>query len=98
MFFEARLPDALLLSPEAPYPPRGGQQMRTASLLHYLAKTYDIDLITFREPGQPDPRSALPQGLIRRITVIDLPVHSKRALARATRNLGRLARGVPPLI
>lgn len=72
--------------------------MRTASLLHALAQRYEVDLITFREPNQPDPLRALPPGLVRRASVINLPVHSKRTAARVFRNLHRLARGVPPLI
>ncbi len=42
---------ALLLAPETPYPLAGGGALRTASLLHYLAQQYDVDLIVFRQPG-----------------------------------------------
>ncbi|MEK7407772.1 MAG: glycosyltransferase [Acidobacteriota bacterium] len=93
---EAR-PAALLLSPEAPFPAVGGGPLRTSSLVRYLARHCDLDLIVFREPAAPDPRAALPPGLLRHVHVIPLPVHGRQVLARAARNLGRLLRGVPPL-
>ena len=72
--------------------------MRTACILEYLARKYTLDVITFREPGSPDPQEAIPQGLARCVKVIDLPHHGKRTHERALRNLQRLARGVPPLV
>ena len=42
-------PSAVVISPEAPYPMHGGGTIRTASLLHYLARHYDLDLILFRQ-------------------------------------------------
>lgn len=90
--------DALLLSPEAPYPLAGGGALRTASLVHYLGQRGSVDLIVFRQPGASDPARELPAGLVRRITVIDLPAHSRAGPARAARNAGRLARQVPPLV
>jgi glycosyltransferase involved in cell wall biosynthesis len=71
--------------------------MRTASILEYLGPRYALDVIAFREPGAPDPRSAFPPGLARAVHVIDLPRHSKTPAARAARNLRRLALGRPPL-
>jgi glycosyltransferase involved in cell wall biosynthesis len=88
---------ALVLSPEAPYPVMGGGALRTASILEYLAPRYALDVIVFRQPGEPDPAEAFPRGLARDIRVIDLPHHSKRIHARATRNLVRFLRGSPPL-
>ncbi|MEK7753339.1 MAG: glycosyltransferase, partial [Acidobacteriota bacterium] len=88
---------ALILSPEAPYPAVGGGALRTASLVEFLARRYTLDLIIFHEPGAPDPREAFPPALARRIDVLELPRHSRSALARAGRNLVRFARGVPPL-
>jgi len=90
-------PAALLLAPEAPYPLAGGGALRCAGLMHYLAARYELDVAVFREPGAPDPTGDLPEGLVRRLLVIDLPWHSKARLARVFRNLTRLARGVPPL-
>jgi len=94
---EARA-SALLLAAETPYPLAGGGALRTASLLHYLALRYDVDMVVFRQPGAPDPGQDLPVGLVRRVSVVDLPVHGRSFTARALRNALRLARGVPPLV
>jgi glycosyltransferase involved in cell wall biosynthesis len=91
-------PCALLLAPETPYPLAGGGALRTASLLHYLARHYQVDLVVFRQPGAPDPRGSLRAGLVRCIHVIDLPPNRRSPAARALRNAGRLVRRVPPLI
>jgi glycosyltransferase involved in cell wall biosynthesis len=71
--------------------------MRTASILEYLGARYALDVVVFREPGAPDPRSAFPSTLARTIHVIELPYHSKAPAARAARNLVRLALARPPL-
>ena len=97
MASEARA-SALVLAPETPYPVAGGGALRTASLLHYLALRYDVDLVVFRQPGAPDPRRQLPAGLVRRVWVVDLPAHSRTLAARAVRNGLRVARRVPPLV
>jgi glycosyltransferase involved in cell wall biosynthesis len=91
-------PSALMLAPEAPYPLAGGGALRTASLVHYLARTHELDLIVFRQPGAPDPAKALPPSLVRKVWVLDLPAHRRGSLARAARNAVRLAREVPPLV
>lgn len=89
---------ALMICPEAPYPLAGGGPLRTACLLEYLASKHSLDVILFQEPGAPDPRAAIPGGLVQTATVIDLPYHSKRALPRALRNLRRYLRQAPPLM
>ena len=89
---------ALFLVPEAPYPTHGGGALRTASLLEYLARRYDLDAIVFHEPGEPDPVRSFPAGIAREIHVIELASHRRDTLSRAARNAGRLARGVPPLV
>src|ERR1017187_7845821 len=61
-------PSALFLAPEAPYPMAGGGALRSASLLEYLGRHYDVDVIVFRQPGAPDPASLFPIGLARRVT------------------------------
>ncbi len=94
----ASKPVALFLAAEAPYPMAGGGAIRTASLLEYLAGSFSLDLIVFREPGAPHPADAIPPGLATRINVVDLPFHSKRPLARVLRNTSRLARNRPPLL
>jgi glycosyltransferase involved in cell wall biosynthesis len=87
-----------MLAPEAPYPLAGGGALRTASLLQYLARTHAVDLIVFRQPCAPDPRTLLPPGLARRISVIELPAHRRTLAAKALRNAVRVARAVPPLV
>src|ERR1035438_5884790 len=77
---------ALVLAPEPPYPLVGGGALRTASLIHYLARTRDVDLILFQQPGAPDPVQDLPAGLARRVSVIHLPPTGRGQTARATRN------------
>jgi glycosyltransferase involved in cell wall biosynthesis len=89
---------ALFLVPEAPYPTQGGGALRSASLLEYLARRYDVDVIVFREPGAEDPTPLFPPGIARSVQVLELPYHRKDPFSRAVRNAGRLARGVPPLV
>ncbi|MEO8127186.1 MAG: hypothetical protein ABI822_08845, partial [Bryobacteraceae bacterium] len=91
-------PAALFLTPEAPYPVAGGGPMRSASILEFLAQNYDVDVVVFREPGAADPIPKFPPGLVRNITVIDLPFHSRDLHARALRNFRRFAKGTPPLV
>jgi glycosyltransferase involved in cell wall biosynthesis len=85
----------LMLSPEPPYPLRGGGAFRTASLLHYFARCAEVDLILFSDSGLP---ALLPPGLVRAQPVIPLPRHRRGFAARVLRNAGRAIRGVPPLI
>jgi glycosyltransferase involved in cell wall biosynthesis len=94
----ANEPAALVLAPEVPYPMIGGGAMRTASLLAYLRRTHAVDLIVFRQPGAPDPRASMPDGLVRDLFVLDLPSHRRSLAAKALRNAGRVSRGVPPLV
>lgn len=91
-------PSALFLSAEAPYPTVGGGPLRSASLLEYLARRYDVHAIVFRQAGDPDPGLAIPPGRVEKLDVIDLPYHSKRPAARAIRNAMRILRNRPPLI
>ncbi len=71
--------------------------MRSGSLLHLLARRRAVHLVTFQQPGSPDPSSSLPSGLVNSLKVIDLPYHKKGASARVRRNARRLLRGVLPL-
>src|ERR1700735_871491 len=91
-------PSALLVAPETPYPLAGGGALRTASLLHYLAQAHDVDLIVFRQPGGADPAQSIPAGLVRCVTVIDLPANGRGLAARTLRNSARMVRRVPPLV
>jgi glycosyltransferase involved in cell wall biosynthesis len=72
--------------------------LRSASLLEYLARRYEVDVIVFRQPGAPDPAVLIPARLARRITVLDLPANRRSFAARALRNAGRVVRRVPPLV
>jgi len=93
-----RKPRALFLSAEAPYPPVGGGALRSASLLEYLARSYAVHAIVFRQAGDPDPGPAIPAGRVERLDVIDLPYHSKQPIERAIRNAWRMVRNRPPLV
>jgi polysaccharide biosynthesis protein PslH len=83
-------PRALVLSPEPPYPMHGGGAVRTASIVEYLRRRYEVDLVIFREEGQPQPDGAT--------HVVTLPRHSRALPGRAFRNLRRLVQNRPPLI
>lgn len=76
----------------------GGGALRTASLLHYLATRYDVDLVVFRQSGAPDPARSIPAGLVRKLSVIDLPANGRGTPARLIRNASRVLRSVPPLM
>ena len=91
-------PDALFLSPEAPYPPIGGGPLRSVSLLEYLARGYTVHAVVFHVPGDPDPARAIPPGRISRLDILELPHHSKGAAARVIRNALRAVRSRPPLM
>ena len=91
-------PQAVVISPEAPYPMHGGGAIRTSSLLHYLSPRYDLDLILFRQAGDSDPALSLPPGLARRVSTITLPFHSRRLVPWLLRNGRRWLLGTPPLL
>lgn len=87
---------ALFIAPEPPYPLTGGGALRTASLLHYLARHHAVDVILFHDPRAERPQ--LPPGLAREVHIIELPAHARHPVARTARNAARLARRVPPLL
>jgi glycosyltransferase involved in cell wall biosynthesis len=88
---------AVFLSPEAPYPLAGGGPLRSGSLLHWLARRYQVHLITFTDGKVPNPEPDLPKGLADRFSCIELPRHGKGPASRFYRNTGRLIRGELPL-
>src|SRR5215467_9922956 len=88
----------LFLVPEVPYPMHGGGALRSASILAYLTKNYDVDVIVFREAGNPDPAPLFPSGIGGDVLVLDLPHHRRDSISRAARNAERMTRGVPPLV
>lgn len=77
---------------------RGGGALRTAALLNYLARRYELDAIFFRQKDWTDPADVLPPGLVARTWTIDLAIHSRGLGVRALRNASRFVRGVPPLV
>ena len=83
----------MFLTPEALYPKVGGGALRSASLFENLETRYTVDAITFRENEGP---VAIPGA--RELLILDLPRHSKHALARAFRNVRRYVVGRPPLL
>ncbi len=87
-----------MLSPELPYPLQGGGALRTASLLNYLAQHHTVDLIVFRHLDSQAPRESLPEGLVDRVLVLELPRHKRDTLSRTIRNTRRLLQGTPPLV
>lgn len=86
--------EALVLSPEPPWPTVGGGALRTASLIEYLRRRYHVSVVVFREDGSPAPE--FPPDLAG--YTIQIPRHSRSTPARVARNLSRLIRGVPPLV
>jgi glycosyltransferase involved in cell wall biosynthesis len=86
---------ALFLAPEAPYPMVGGGAFRAASLLEYLARSFSVDVIVFR---QPDTKVAFPAERADRLLTLELPRHSKRPAMRILRNGRRLMSRTPPLV
>jgi polysaccharide biosynthesis protein PslH len=89
---------ALFLSPESPYPMAGGGALRSASVLEYLSRNYQVDVITFHQPDDPPPGDSFPPGRAERLRALELPRHSRRAWARAIRNARRLLLNRPPLL
>ena len=89
---------AFFLSAEAPYPAVGGGAMRSASLLEFLTQRYTVDVALFNEEQSADPRLNFPAGVARKVSVINLPYHSKSTTARYGRAAWRGVRNRPPLI
>ncbi len=88
--------EALFLSPEPPFPLNGGGPLRSASILHFLARRFNVHLVTFQERGSsPNTTAAGPLPLTP--TMIDLPHHARNLSARIGRNAVRLLRRRLPL-
>ncbi len=91
-------PKALLVLPEAPYPPVGGGALRTASIVESLAKRYELEAVHFGLAGEPDAATAWPVGYLQASHRIELAQHSKSLAPRLLRNASRALRCVPPLV
>lgn len=87
-----------MISPEAPYPAIGGGALRTASLLEFLAPRYELDVIVFAQPENPNPASHFPKGLVRQVHTIPLIHHRRDVASKIVRNTLRLVRNIPPLV
>lgn len=85
----------LFLTPESPYPLHGGGALRSASLLHYLAQRYAVEVLVFRQPGET---VSMPDGVARKMSVLDLPWHARHLPAKIWRNGLRFAQRSPPLM
>ncbi len=86
-----------VISPEFPAPPTSGGKRRTFHLLGALAQLGSVDLITFSEHPEAEPKHLL-QPICRHLDILRLPPHSKRLLPFLRRNLRRALQGVNPLI
>jgi glycosyltransferase involved in cell wall biosynthesis len=91
-------PSALFLCAESPYPTIGGGPLRSASLLEFLTQRYEVDITLFNEERSLDPRPNFPPGSARRISIVNLPYHSKSRSARLARAAWRWVGNRPPLI
>jgi glycosyltransferase involved in cell wall biosynthesis len=68
----------LLLTPQLPYPPQQGTSLRNLHMLRGLAARFTVDLLSFREggqPEQPDDMGPLPD-LCRQIVTVSAPQRS----------------------
>lgn len=74
----------LIVTPQAPYPPRQGTTMRNFNIIRGLAAHHQIDLLTFLAPGEEiDSANPLHQ-LCRRIAGIAQPVRTTAQRIRST--------------
>ncbi len=71
----------------------GGGQIRICSLLEYVARKSDVDLVVFSDYGEVE----MPRAF-RRMYTVHLPRHSRRLLPKLWRNASRYLRRVPPLV
>ena len=72
--------------------------MRTAGLLNYLRERLPVHLVVFAQHGAPSPETALPGGLVERVSTVRLPYHRRDGVSRIYRNASRLLRGRLPLM
>ncbi len=67
----------LFLTGQTPYPPHAGGALRTFGLIKGLHEAgYTVDLLTFAEPGQPDPASTPLARLCAEIVSVPAPRRS----------------------
>ena len=88
----------LFVSPEFPCPASSGGRLRTISLLHCLARHFEIHCVTFAEIQPSKKDSECLRSLVAELTILPLRFHRRTKLRRYVRNIGRLLRNVPPLV
>src|SRR5258708_33327924 len=83
---------ALYLAPESPYPSHSGGAMRAASAFEWLAKRAEVSALVCSPPA---PRV---DELCAHLEVVEMPRHSRAAIARLVGDLSRAVRALPPLV
>ena len=76
-------PHILMITPQSPFPPHQGTSMRNYNLLARLAQYAVVDLVTFVEPSQPEPRETRLRDLCRHLWAHPAPRRSTAERARA---------------
>ncbi len=74
----------LLVTPQAPYPPRQGTTIRNFNLIRGLAAHHQIDLLTFLAPGEAIDADSPLHRYCARIASVAQPVRSTAQRIRAT--------------
>jgi glycosyltransferase involved in cell wall biosynthesis len=77
----------LFLTPELPYPARGGGTIKSATLLDYLKERHEVDLVCLRRSGRPEQSPIDGFGM-----VVTADVRGKRSPANLLRSY---AAGIP---
>lgn len=74
----------LIVTPQAPYPPRQGTTIRNYNLIRGLAQRHEVDLLTFLAPGEVVVAGNPLLAHCRRVTGVAQPVRRLSARARDT--------------
>lgn len=73
----------LFLTPQMPYPPHQGTQIRNYHLLRTAASRHRVDLITFLRPGESLPGASPIQGICGHVWTRPAPSHTQGARLKA---------------
>jgi polysaccharide biosynthesis protein PslH len=68
----------LFLTPQLPYPPRQGTQIRNYHLLRAAASTHQVDLLSFVRPGEAQEGAAALRKLCGEVQMVPAPLRSSR--------------------
>ncbi len=90
----------LMLSATFPYPPtRGGTQVRTFNLLHYLSQRHNLTLITQRAADVTDGEVAELKQVVAELVVFPKPAQRSPSLSAKVQRFGQfLWEGTPPSV